>query len=93
MEELRELNDFGIATEAQLVGLLQKRAEDVMNIDRSPMDEFDIRVSIEAEGEDAVEKRLRAGFWFSFPALLRIALELEYGKAYEEYANKRDRVA
>ena len=92
-EELRELNAFGIVTEDQLVGLLQKRAEEVMEIDRSPMSDFDIRASIEDEGQEVVEKRLRAGFWFSFPALLRIALELEYGKAYEEYANKRDGAA
>ena len=89
-EELSELNEFGINTVEQFVGLLQKRAGEVMEIDRSPMSDFDIRVSIEAEGEDAVEKRLQAGFWFSFPALLRIALELEFGKAYEDYAKKRD---
>ncbi len=37
------------------------------------MDDFDIRASIEAKGEEAVQKRLRGGFWVSFPALLRIA--------------------
>ena len=93
VEELRELNDFGIATEEHLVGLLQKRVDEVMEIDRSPMDEVDIQMHSESEGVEAVQKRLRAGFWFSFPALLRIALELEYGKAYEEYADKRDGVA
>ena len=93
LEELGELKDFGIATDEQLVSLLQKRADEVIEIDRSPMSDFDIRASIEDEGEEAVQKRLRAGFWFSFPALLRIALELEFGKAYEEYANKRDGVA
>lgn len=92
-EELRELNAFGIGTEEQLVGLLEKRAQEVMEIDLSPMSDFDIRASIEDEGEEAVNRRLLAGFWFSFPALLRIALELEFGKAYEEYANKRDGVA
>ena len=72
---MRELKDFGIATEEQLISLLQKRADEVMEIDRSPMSDFDIRASIEDEGEEAVRKRLRAGFWFSFPALLRIALD------------------
>ncbi len=43
--------------------------------------------------EEFVAKRLREGFWFSYPALLRIALELEYGKSYEEYADKRDGIA
>ena len=92
-EELRELSAFGIGTKEQLVALLQKRTKAVMEIDRSPMSDFDIRAAIEDEGREAVEKRLQAGFWFSFPALLRITLELEHGKAYEKYANKRDGVA
>jgi hypothetical protein len=90
VEELRELNDFGIQTEDQLLALLERRAEEVMEIDRSPMTEFDIRMHSEAEGAESVAKRLREGFWFSYAGLLRIVLELEYGKAYEEYANKRD---
>jgi hypothetical protein len=92
VEELRELDDFGIATEEQLVELLQKRVEEVMEIDRSPMTDFDIRMHAEADGEESVAKRLREGFWFSFPGLLRITLELEFGKSYEEYAYKRDGV-
>ena len=93
VEELRELNAFGIATDEQLTSLLQKRAEEVMEIDRSPVSESDIRMHSEDSGEEFVANRLREGFWFSYPALLRIALELEYGKSYEEYANKRDGVA
>ena len=89
-EELKELNDFGITREEHLLGLLQKRADEVMEIDRSPMSESDKRMHSEDEGEESVAKRLREGFWFSYPALLRIALELEYGKSYEDYANKRD---
>jgi hypothetical protein len=93
VEELRELNDFGITTEEQLVCLLQKKLVEVMKIDRSPMTEFDIRMHSEAEGAESVAKRLREGFWFSYPGLLRITLELEYGEAYEAYADKRDGVA
>jgi hypothetical protein len=44
-------------------------------------------------GKEFVANRLRDGFWFSYPALLRIALELEYGKSYEQYADRRDRTA
>ena len=93
VEELRELNDFGIATVEQLTSLLHKRAEEVMEIDRSPMNESDIRMHSEDSGEEFVANRLREGFWFSYPGLLRVALELEYGKSYEEYASKRDGVA
>jgi MoaA/NifB/PqqE/SkfB family radical SAM enzyme len=90
VEELAELRVFGITTEEQLDKLLHRRAEEIMEIDRSPMSEFDIRMHSEDSGEEFVAKRLREGFWFSYPALLRIALELEFGKAYVEYADRRD---
>ncbi len=90
VEELGELNHFGIITEEQLVSLLQKRMEEVMKIDRSPMDEFHIRLYIEDLGEAFVTHRLREEFWFSYPGLLRITLELEFGEAYVEYADRRD---
>jgi hypothetical protein len=90
VEELAELRVFGIATAEQLDELLHRRAEEVMEIDRSPMSEFDIRMHSKDSGEEFVTKRLREGFWFSYPALLRIVLELEFGKAYEEYADRRD---
>ena len=92
VEELQELNDFGITTEEDLAVLLQKRADEVMEIDRSPMGESEVQMHSEALGAEFVANRLREGFWFSFPALLRIALELEYGNSYEEYAKRRDGV-
>jgi hypothetical protein len=91
-EELKELNDFGIRTDQQLISLLQKRANEVMEIDRSPMGDYDIKLYSEDFGKEFVANRLREGFWFSYPGLLRIALELEYGKSYEDYADRRDRV-
>jgi hypothetical protein len=90
VEELEELRAFGIATEEHLDEMLHRRAEEVMEIDRSPMSETDIRMHSEDSGEEFVANRLRDGFWFSYPALLRIALELEFGKAYEVYAHRRD---
>ena len=89
-EEMAELHCFGIATEEQLGAMLDRRAGEVMEIDRSPMSESDMRMHSEASGEEFVANRLRERFWFSYPALLRIALELEFGKAYEEYADRRD---
>lgn len=89
-EELAELRVFGITTEEQLDALLHRRTEEIMEIDRSPMSESEIRMHTEDSGEEFVASRLREGFWFSFPALLRIALELEFGETYEAYADKRD---
>ncbi len=90
VEELHELADFQITTEEQLADLLRRRRDEVMEIDRSPMDDFQVRLYSQDLGEEFVARRLRAGFWFSYPALLRIALELEFGKTYKDYAEKRD---
>jgi hypothetical protein len=90
VEELAELRAFGIATQEQLRELLHRRADEVMEIDRSPMSESDIQMHRQASGEEFLANRLRDGFWFSYPALLRIAMELEFGKSYEEYAERRD---
>ena len=90
VEELGELNDFGVSTEEQLADLLQKRVEEVMEIERSPMDEYDIRMHSESEGVESVAKRLKEGYWFSYAGLLRIALELEFGERYQQYSDKRD---
>jgi len=92
-EELQELLDFQIRTEEQFVDLLRRRAVEVMEIDRSPMDDYQVRLHAQDLGEDYVAKRLREGFWFSYPALLRMALELEFGDTYRDYAEKRDGVA
>src|SRR4051812_23176770 len=89
-EELKELNDFGISTEDQLHDLLRRRVAAVMEIDRSPLNEAELRMWIEDRGEEFVTTRLRMGFWFSYPALLRIAIELEFGDSYKEYADRRD---
>jgi hypothetical protein len=90
VEELAELRAFGIATQEQLRELLHRRADEVMEIDRSPMSESDLQMHRQASGEEFVANRLREGFWFSYPALLRITMELEFGKSYQECAKSRD---
>jgi hypothetical protein len=51
---------------------------------------FHIKYYIEEFGEDYVNERIKNKFWFSFSALLRITLELEFGEKYIEYSIKRD---
>jgi|GEM_PF-954925 len=90
VEELNELRDFGVTQGEQLVDLLQRRCAEVIEIDQSPMNEAEIRMWTEDCGEKFVADRLRDGYWFSYPALFRIALELEYGATYRAYADRRD---
>ena len=48
---------------------------------------------IEDYGLDYIHKREEIGYWFSYPALLRITLELEFGEEYERYSNIRDNIS
>lgn len=88
-EELKELNDFGIFTNKQLRLLLKKHRKMLVEIDQSPMDGYHKAMYKAELGED-FNQMMKWNVWFAFPGLLRIALELEFGIRYEEYANKRD---
>jgi hypothetical protein len=90
VEELSELNRFGISTAKQLRELLSKWSAKIMEIDASPMSQQDIALCKEDLGDEFVTKRLESGYWFAYPALLRLALELEFGEEYIKYSEKRD---
>ena len=92
-EELEELIAFGITTDDELGELLRRRANEIMEIDRSPMNQSEIQMHSADGKEQFVADRIRQGYWFSYPALLRIALELEFGQAYVEFSNKRDGIS
>jgi hypothetical protein len=89
-EELQELRDFNIHTRDKLWKLLQKHREQVLAIDREPLDDEHIRWYSEDLGEEFVHHAMEHGYWFAYPGLLRIALELEFGEAYQAYAKVRD---
>ena len=81
---------FGINTKVQLLDLVVKHREFVLEQDEEELSEIDIRLSKEEYGEEFVNQRLENKFWFAYPALLRNVLELEFGEEYIEYADKRD---
>ena len=90
--ETDESLHFGIKTEEQFAALLSKHKEKLIEIDQSPLDEADRQMFIEDYGLEYVLKREEIGYWFSYPALLRISLELEFGEEYESYSNIRDNI-
>lgn len=91
-EELRELFDFGIYTRAKLQSLINKHLKTVLEIDSSEMDEFHIKAYSDELGKEYVEDRVKNRYWFAYPGLLRIVMELEFGDKYIKYANKRDEI-
>lgn len=88
-EELKELNDFGVFSNKQLRLLIKRHRKKLISIDRSQMDLVHRHMYKEEMPElyDYLERR---NIWFAYPAFLRIALELEFGRKYEDYAAKRD---
>jgi hypothetical protein len=91
-EELNELFDFNIKTNKDLRLLLKKHRKQLIMIDRSPMDTYHKNMYRQEMGSEIFNDHMRRNYWFAYPALLRIAMELEFGKTYEDYANKRDHI-
>ena len=91
-EELKELFDFGINTKILLLDLVVKHREEVLDIDAEELDEFLIKHYTEEYGIDYVEERIKNKYWFAYPALLRLILELEFGEKYIKYSERRDNI-
>jgi hypothetical protein len=89
-EELQELFDFGIDTKIALENLIVEHKESLLKIDSEELEEFEIKFYKEEFGEEFVNERVKNKFWFSYSALLRLALELEFDEKYIEYSIKRD---
>jgi hypothetical protein len=89
-EELNELNVFGILTVKDLRLLLKRHRKMILEIDKSPIDSYHQEIYKEEMGAAVFNNFMRKRFWFAYPGLLRLALELEFGAKYEEFANARD---
>ena len=80
-EELAELLHFGVKTESELENLLKKHLKQVLEIDSKPFSgQYDELFYRKEYGDQAVDEAIAGGFWYAFPALLRLALELEFGQ-------------
>jgi hypothetical protein len=90
MDELQELRDFAIKTKKDLRILLQKHRREILEIDCSPIDPYHQRLWREQLGEKEYARLKRQRIWFTYPGLLRLALDLEFGEKYEKYSDKRD---
>nr|WP_298118390.1 hypothetical protein [uncultured Pseudomonas sp.] len=80
-----EIINYGIA-------MLNKHRKKVLEIDRSPMDQWHQRMYSSEMGAEKFNDFIRRQYWFAYPGLLRLALELEFGEAYEAFADARDGV-
>ena len=91
-EALVELKQFGIATKKQLRLFLKKHRRWLLNIDKGPMDLVHQRLYREDLGDKEFLDAMRRQYWFCYPALIRNAMEVEFGEEYEQFASKRDEI-
>jgi hypothetical protein len=89
-EELIELLDFGVDTVGKFLNLMTRHRTILLKIDNEPLDDQHLKWYREDDLIENLELKIEKGFWFSFQGLIRIGLELEFGKKYKLYANKRD---
>ncbi|OJJ19910.1 hypothetical protein BKI52_15635 [marine bacterium AO1-C] len=91
-EELYELNTFGIKHKIDFEALMIKHKETILEIDREPPDEQHIEWYRQDNTIIDLEHKLALGYWFAFPGLIRLGLELEFGEKYQKFAEQRDRM-
>jgi hypothetical protein len=48
------------------------------------------RIYREDLGDEGFNDCMRRQYWFCYPAFIRNAMEVEFGDAYEKFANDRD---
>jgi len=78
-ELLHELARFNIRTRGQFVAFMTHYRKRLMRIDNEPLDAWHERYYRSELGDQFVSDAVRRQYWFAYPALIRIALELKFG--------------
>lgn len=88
-ELVPELKRFGICTLGKFRKLMKKHRRELLRIDIDRLEPREIRYFSEFFGKEFVSDATRRQYWFAYPALVRIAAELEFGEeaaVYEDQA-------
>jgi hypothetical protein len=85
-ELLCELQAFGIHTRGDLRRLMCRHRRALLADDRSRLTPREKRLYAEMFGSAFVRDAVRRRYWFAYPALVRNALEREFGEAAEKRA-------
>jgi hypothetical protein len=79
---LTDLQRFGIGNRGELKRLMTKHRKALLRDDRSPLLQWEQRHFSEMFGTQFVRDAVRRQYWFAYPALVRNALESEFGEDY-----------
>jgi hypothetical protein len=89
-EVVAELKQFSVATKLQVRLLLKRHRQQLLDIDKCPLDTYHKKLYREELGEEKYLDEIRRQYWFCYPALVRTAMEIEFGEDYKKFSNKRD---
>lgn len=76
----QELHARGITSRADFSRLMKRHRRELLRIDRSTLAPYEVRFYCEEFDREFVKDAIRRQYWFAFPALIRIAMELEFGE-------------
>lgn len=84
-ELVPELARFGVTSVGDLKRLMTRHRRTLLRFDRSRLSVWDRRNAVEEYGEVFVTDAIRRQYWFAYPALVRTAVEFEFGEAAAIY--------
>ncbi|MEK8034913.1 hypothetical protein AACH06_29205 [Ideonella sp. DXS29W] len=76
----QELERFGITTQAKFSLLMKRHRRRLIELDRRRLSAQEVKFYSAEIGKEFVKDAIRRQYWFAFPALVRSALELEFGE-------------
>lgn len=89
-ELLPELRRFGIHTRGSFQLLMKKHRRALLVDDRSRLSLHEQQHFVGMFGSEFVSDAVRRQYWFAYPALVRNALESEFGEAAAVWAEGSD---
>ncbi len=89
-EVATELKQFSICTKLEVRLFLKKYRRKLLEIDKQPLDLCHQKIYREMMGEEVYNDAIRRQYWFCYPALIRTAMEIEFGQQYEQFTRQRD---
>ena len=91
LEVVEELHHFGICTKKELRLFLKKHRKQLLIIDKERLDKMHQEIYRQELGDIEYLDCVRRQYWFCYPALVRTAMEIEFGDDYDTFASQRDR--
>src|SRR5450830_1668994 len=75
-----ELEKFGISTRGKFTKFMKRHRRELLKLDRDRLLPWEVKFFTEEFGETFVKDAIRRQYWFALPAMIRNALELDFGE-------------